>query len=72
MNKKLTDTEKKKLIEILLVKNITELQLQMVFRAISDWDRQKLCKQILSGFENKTTHTTKNIWKLEYKLLYPH
>ncbi len=55
----------------LRTKQITKQQLQILFKAISGANRQKLCLQIFQGFEREFSHTTKNIWRSEYKMLYP-
>jgi hypothetical protein len=45
--------------------------LQILFKAIGDNDRKKLCLLLLKGFESRLTPIDQIVWKSNYKVLYP-
>lgn len=52
-------------------RNVPEDYLKILFRAVSNGDRQNLCVQILKSFENRFSPTTIHIWRSNYSIPYP-
>ncbi len=52
-------------------KNIKKETMQLIFKALSNNDKQKLNVAILTGFENQLSPIEKITWKSNYKIQYP-
>ena len=52
-------------------KNITKKTLQLVFKALSDNNKQKLALNVLKGFEKQLSVFELPVWKSNYKIVYP-
>lgn len=45
--------------------------LQILFKAIGDNDRKNLCLMLLKGFESRMSVIEQNVWKSNYRVVYP-
>jgi len=45
--------------------------LQILFKAIGDNDRKNLCLMLLKGFESRLSAIEQNVWRANYKVVYP-
>jgi len=52
-------------------KNIPKEAMQLILRAASDDNEQKLCELLMKGFEGKMSHITRLTWKSNYSIRYP-
>jgi len=57
--------------QILAGKHIPKQALQLILRASSDDNQQKLCDALMKGFEDKMSYIANLTWKSNYLIKYP-
>lgn len=62
----------KELNLISVQKKIPLSHIKAIFRALGGTQPDKLCLELLTQFEKKFDNITRNIWKSNYKIRYPH
>ena len=55
----------------LVSKGIPKEAMQLILRAASDDNEQKLCELLMRGFEEKMSYITRLTWKSNYSIRYP-
>lgn len=60
-----------KIKQICLQNKINEKHMKTIFKALSKGNPQGLSLLLLKGFENEFSYITKEMWKSNYKVLYP-
>ena len=60
-----------KIKQTCLQKKISEKNMKKIFKAIGKGSPQDLSLILLQGFEDEFSHITKEMWKSNYKVLYP-